>query len=190
MDPVSPSGSIIVVDNPNIDIIEQSDTANIQSIVLNVRLEDNSDQLGGDVQICIEPIQSNSNSDDLCLGYLDESLNPPEWKCEDNCLDENSNGLYCGNTNHFTNFALLLAGGSNNGCNGNSSDFWITKSSWGDFALLLTCALFCIVFSVIIVLGTQFITPIKRFMYGEEGMRISISRSNARSAAAASRFSP
>jgi hypothetical protein len=45
----------------------------------------------------------------VCLGYLDETANPPVWKCEDECLKERGD-LLCGETSHFTNFAILLGG--------------------------------------------------------------------------------
>ena len=130
LEPVSPSVTEIIVENPNFDIISQSNTEDIESIILSVRLEDNLTLLGGDVEICIKPNQSNANEDDLCLGFLDESLQPPEWICEDSELVEKFNGLFCGTTNHFTNFGLLLDGGnSNNDCE--DSFDWVTRNSWG-----------------------------------------------------------
>ena len=182
VDPVSPSGTIIIAENPNFDIISQSNTEDIKSIILSVRLEDNLTLLGETVEICIEPNQDNADEDDLCLGFLDESLQPPEWICEDSELVEKFNGLFCGNTNHFTNFALLLDGGNNDDCD-DSCD-WVTRNSWGDFILIMSCFLFCVLFGIVFILLAR-LDPAKRLIYGEEGMRISTARSLAKSSSQA-----
>lgn len=178
-DVVSPSGSVIIIENPDLNIIGQSDTSNVFSFVVNVRLEDENADLGGDVEICIE--STAEANEDLCLGFLDESSNPPKWKCEDPCLQKNSDGLLCGNTDHFTNFALLLNGGSgkNKGC-GSDSDKWITGSGYGDLILVLSCALFCIAFGIIFIIAVNVVPPVKRIAYGREGMRIAKSRDVSR----------
>lgn len=168
VDLFSSSGSQIIVRNPNYDLIDETYISNINSVVLNIFLEDGS-ELSGDVKICIEPFNS-KNSDKLCLGYLDESSNPPKWKCEDECLDENSNGLFCGNTDHFTNFALLLTGNSNKDKCGSLD--WITGSSWGDFILILSLIAFCCIFGFCVVAITGNIPMLRRLLYGSEGMRI------------------
>ena len=178
VDPVSPSGTEIIVENPNFDIISQSNTEDIESIILSVRLEDNLTLLGESVEICIKPNQDNADEDDLCLGFLDESLRPPEWICEDSELVEKFNGLFCGNTNHFTNFALLLDGGNNGDCDDDCD--WVTRNSWGDFILIMSCFLFCVLFGIVFILLAR-LDPAKRFIYGEEGMRISTARSLAKS---------
>ena len=46
------------------------------------------------------------------MGYLDENN---EWVCEDECISSDNNGKYCGTTDHFTSFAILLDGGSGTG---------------------------------------------------------------------------
>jgi hypothetical protein len=57
-----------------------------------------------------------------CLSYLDESSNPPKWKCVDECLQK-KDGLLCGYTDHFTSFAVLLGGSTGGGGGGcGSSD--------------------------------------------------------------------
>lgn len=42
----------------------------------------------------------------LCLSYIDESKSPPEWVCEDSTLTRDSGDYLCGQTDHFTIFAL------------------------------------------------------------------------------------
>jgi hypothetical protein len=80
---------------------------------------------GKPATICLA--SDTSRLDASCLGYLDETRSPPEWKCEDSCLDETDNNTLCGETDHFTNFAILLTGtGSGKGCD--RDDDYIT--SW------------------------------------------------------------
>lgn len=43
------------------------------------------------------------------MGYLDENN---EWVCEDECISSDNTGKYCGTTDHFTSFAILLDGGN------------------------------------------------------------------------------
>lgn len=46
----------------------------------------------------------------VCLGYYDEDNR--SWKCQDECLEQVSPSFWCGKTDHFTNFAILLRGSS------------------------------------------------------------------------------
>lgn len=64
-----------------------------------------------DATICIEPSPKFA-AKGACLGYLDENVKPPTWTCEDTCLSPGKNNQVCGETDHFTNFAILLSGGS------------------------------------------------------------------------------
>lgn len=45
-----------------------------------------------------------------CLGFIDENTVPPVWRCQDECLTQVSPSFWCGKTDHFTNFAVLLRG--------------------------------------------------------------------------------
>lgn len=58
--------------------------------------------------VCIDAATADSKSG--CLGYIDESVEPPKWVCEDPCVKHNGKTL-CGKTDHFTSFAILLNGG-------------------------------------------------------------------------------
>lgn len=85
----------------------------LASSVVEVTLVDDGgnpvSQLDGDVQICLRP-NPGADTGTSCLGYLNEKTKT--WVCEDECLSANDKGQLCGSTNHFTNFALLLTGGS------------------------------------------------------------------------------
>ena len=163
----APSGIEIIVDDPNPDIYYSSNNIQfVSSIVVNINLIDGSNNLGGSVEICFK---SNSNSDQVCLGYLDESKN--EWVCEDECPDE-KNGFYCGKTDHFTNFALLLDGGSNTNskCSGDN-DGLVTGSWYGDLFLAIGCVVFMSLCILIIIISAS-IPAIDSLIYGTEGRRI------------------
>ena len=55
-------------------------------------------------------VPENVDRNDACLSFLNENN---EWECEDKCLDSKTNErgetTLCGNTNHFTTFAILFA---------------------------------------------------------------------------------
>lgn len=60
------------------------------------------------VQICIQENSADVGKD-ACLGYWDTEQS--RWRCEDPCLESQDNeNMWCGETNHFTSFALLLNG--------------------------------------------------------------------------------
>jgi len=68
-------------------------------------------ELPDPLEICIA---EEADEDDACLGYYD--VTNREWICEDECL-KRENDSYCGETDHLTNFAVLL-GGSGGGRSG------------------------------------------------------------------------
>ena len=85
----------------------------------------------------------------MCLGYLNERVNPPKWECQDSCLSKGKDG-YCGKTNHFTSFAVLLdssggGGGGKGPCASSGSPYniytWLTLA-FVLFAILVVT--FCI----------------------------------------------
>jgi hypothetical protein len=94
------------------------------------------------VKLCF----SANTTKNVCLGYLDESVSPFEWKCENECLVKNRNGQLCGDTSHFTNFALLFTGsiGDGNGGDCQSNSVYITGSFNGDLTLCLIFAGVCV----------------------------------------------
>lgn len=104
------------VEFPRFSVVSES--------VLDVTLTDSSGrevELVGDAELCFS-VDADVDTEDLCLGFIDEE---GRWKCEDSCLQED-NDFLCGTTDHFTSFALLLAGGENGGGDGcgSSDDGW------------------------------------------------------------------
>ena len=114
---LAPSGAIITSGGVDAELVSASDTSAVVSVIINLEIADPVESLGGQVEICLEADNTINSSDDVCLGFLDESAEPPEWICEDRCLQEASDGLFCGSTDHFTNFALLLDLSDDNDCN-------------------------------------------------------------------------
>ena len=147
--------------------------------MVDVSLVDSAAELGGSVEICLRSNQRNLRAEELCLAFIDESLSPPEWVCEDETLSEASPLVFCGTTDHFTNFALLLAGGGARGSS--SSTDYVTNSMLGDILLILGLLLLCCFIFVILALLTTFVRPITTFVYGEEGYRIKTARTARKS---------
>ena len=82
---------------------------------------------------------------DACLGFVNEETN--EWECADECVEENDEGQFCGETDHFTSFAILLSGGGSNGCDSEDGvDKVITYLSVGFVAV---AAIFLFIFLLI-----------------------------------------
>lgn len=82
--------------------------------------------LDNSVEICLR--STGAGGDDGCLGYLDTSSATPTWRCEDECLKSHDD-LLCGDTKHFTNFAILLGGGGGGKCD--SGDDLLTRREGG-----------------------------------------------------------
>ena len=123
-------------------------------------------------EICMK-VDDTDKKKDSCLGYYAED--DVEWKCEDECLKKESSFL-CGDTNHFTNFAVLLGGipGTGNHCS--SQNYFIFDKMWKDLVLIsgIIC-LMCLLGTFLFLFST---TPFGRdIIYGLEGSRIKQVRS-------------
>jgi len=74
----------------------------------------------------------------MCLGFINENN---EWECVDECIELNEDGQYCGETDHFTSFAMLLNtsndGNSNECGSSNNGVTWITYLSIASVGLAL-----------------------------------------------------
>ena len=126
----------------------------------------------GKVQICFTLTEEITDKNKACLGYIDESFDPPEWRCEDHCLEEfdSQDNSLCGDTEHFTSFAVLF-GGIANGGNCNEEEDYILGSYGNDLILVGSVAAFVVLIALIIYILFSF-TPLKQYAYGVEGMRV------------------
>lgn len=79
------------------------------------------------VTICLK---SSSSAEGSCLGYLDTSGQPAAWRCQDECLQSHDD-LLCGETNHLTNFAILLGSGGGGGSKCGSDESLLTRREGG-----------------------------------------------------------
>ena len=135
-------------------------------------------QISSDVEICLD-VSEEVDIDKSCLGFYDESKNPPMWVCQDECLKshQNKTNTVCGKTSHFTSFAILLTGSSSK-C-GKSSFDHIFDDSWKDYTLIGCTAAGVILILIFIACVINF-APSK-VLYGEEGTRARALRQKASS---------
>ena len=132
-----------------------------------------------------------SSTTDKCLGYIDESVDPPTWKCEDRCLQtkdsktSTNSAAMCGKTSHLTSFAVLFEGIANNGGECEDNKDYILGSYDYDLILSASVAGFVILLAIIFLIAICF-TPLHKYAMGKEGHRIySIRRETAASILAA-----
>ena len=123
-----------------------------------------------DIEICFH----GTETDDPCLGVLNELNN--EWECEDACLEEDNDGMYCGNTPHLSRFTLLLDPGGISGNERCGSDSWdgITPTSWGDVILIVSVCLLVFCFGIIVIVVVTLVPS----LHGAEHVRISTLRNH------------
>merc|ERR1712137_1461216 len=103
-------------------------------------------ELPGNLEICFV---DNTDEDDACLGYYD--VTNREWICEDECLKRENNS-YCGETDHLTNFALLLGGTGGNRSGGDPCESYSPNYlfAWLSLAAVaLACC--CIIVGILAV---------------------------------------
>lgn len=166
----------ITINEPDPEIVDKSifstPDQKIASPVFKVLVNDGqTTQFSSSLEICIEA--KDVETKEACLGFIDESVNPPEWKCEDECLDQRGS-LLCGRTGHTTNFAILLGGGgSGNGDGCGSSYLYFTGDATWDSLTILFCILFVVFVAVAIILFGM--TPIgARILYGTQRYTVRI----------------
>lgn len=174
----APNGQPILISRPQSDLVGASDgLSDVDSPIVNITLaqegEDGvSQRLGGHIEICLRPFEMDRQH---CLGYLDESRRPPEWRCQDVCLQEKS-GLMCGRTDHLTAFALLLTLELPHGRSPCSAfTGYVTGTPYGDMGLILGTAALMVVLGVCLCLAVN-IPHLRTLILGSEGDRIARSR--------------
>lgn len=124
------------------------------------------------VRICLD---SDADEDKSCLGFLNEDFSPPRWECQDTCLERNDDNLLCGDTDHFTSFAVLFSG-TGNGCG--SNDDLIFSEAWQDGVLIGSVSaafLICLLCFTVLLAATPCGSRIVR---GGEGHRVHKLRDN------------
>lgn len=134
------------------NVSSEVDTSNILSPIVELTLLDAQGNeistLYNSVTLCLD-VGVQESSEDLCLSYLDENENPPEWKCQDSCLEYNGNGnQICGETGHFTSFAILLGAGV--GCGGGDDEEVQKVIGWLSLAAIIIAVL-CICCGIIMM---------------------------------------
>ena len=105
-------------------------------------------QLDSPLIICLTPSNSTKKGESQCLSYFDEKKE--KWKCQDECLTTTRDNQLCGQTDHLTNFALLLSGNSGGGghpCRSDSQSFVL---SWASLGLVAVAVLIVAIFALII----------------------------------------
>lgn len=92
---------------------------------------------GGQIELCFDVVPDTSNQE-ACLGYLKEECD--EWICEDKDLTS-KDGQLCGNTAHFTSFAILIGANLPSECGGDAMNRvvgWLSMG-FGLAAILVIC---------------------------------------------------
>ena len=124
---------------------EQPDTNLLSGVINAIALDEDGNEVefDGEAELCLAVSSINSLTDESCLGFLDESVKPPEWVCEDPCITVNQDKEeVCGKTTHFTSFAILLSGGSGGSTRCNSSwNNYIFDEAWKDLILLVSVSI-------------------------------------------------
>ena len=104
-----------------------------------------------------------------CLGFLNDAQKPPVWECEDRCLQTKGN-FRCGKTDHLTNFAILLTGGTGDGGCGDDTDFMLENEKQDG---ILIASIVAAIWLVLLVCVLFLMTPQgRKVLYGKEGHRI------------------
>ena len=177
---------IVRITSGDENLIEQAGSSNeIASPVIDISLfGPNGDQIKftGSATICLR-INSTQSNEKQCLSFIDTSVNPPEWKCQDECLVQVSPSFWCGETDHFTNFAVLFRGGSNpndriNECD--ESSYYIFGVWYWDSLLALLLAATILVIAIVFIVVVINLTPINKIFLGKSQARISSLRKQRR----------
>jgi len=168
------TGQPIQISRPDIAVVQDSvGVEEVASPIINVTLADGgTGPLGGKVEICLKAFDTSRQH---CLGFLDESRDPPEWRCEDRCVHLNK-GLKCGNTGHFTAFALLLTIELPGRDPCSAFTGYVTGSPYGDLILILSTVALMVCVCVCLCVAVTNIPYVRMLLLGSEGDRIARSR--------------
>ena len=160
------------VDNPIIRVEPnpRAPTNGVASSIFDITIL-NGD-LKGKAKICLDVDEDLKDVErNGCLGFLDDDGN---WDCEDPCVTA-EDGRICGETSHFSTFAILLgaAGGDGGQCGGKDDNNNLIFSKQGyDIALGASVMAFVVLVGLIIIIIVIVFPPARRFVYGKEGWRV------------------
>ena len=136
--PDGTSGALVISGGEEVVIIDA-----VVSMIVDVTLVSDSGEEITDfddpIEICFE---TDEDEGDVCLGFFNDDQ---KWECEDYCLDA-KDGSLCGETEHLTNFALLLSNvDSSDRCGSGSTNYVILYLS---IALVVVAILSVVVVAV------------------------------------------
>jgi len=179
----STSSSVLRIAAANPSVEAQVGISNVISAVVDISLvgpDGNQLALQGTATICLKINGSEANQKQ-CLAYIDTSVNPPVWKCQDTCLSQVSPSFWCGTTDHFTDFGMLLTGSSssgifNDGPCGNVTQDYIFGSWWKEGILALSVAAFVVGALVLFSLAVLYIKPVNNLFFAKKARRSRHSR--------------
>lgn len=171
-------GLLIIRSAPE-ELIDQVGTDGVASAIVDITVVGNDGkekQPNGLLELCLRIYNSTDADKKLCLSYIDESVNPPEWKCQDECLTQISPTFWCGKTNHLTNFAVLLTGRNDQNkrlkdCSDNG-EYYIFGYWIYDAILALGIAGIVVLIAVVLILVVVLIKPIDEAVRGKSNTRV------------------
>ena len=149
---------IKIIDSPS--IIPPRGTSDVVDISVFDENGNPITKFNNNIEICLQSsiYDDDSDKNKECLSYFDESKQ--EWICEDRCLKSKSNNMQCGDTDHLTNFALLLDTGGGNGDPCDSDDNKIPVLFWVSIG--------CIIFSILFIMFSMVLIQIRYYIRNKQ----------------------
>ena len=167
-----PENSQIFVDIVQINGYESVGLISTEAVDINVFTPggDPITRFAQPVEICLS-VPENVDRNDACLSFLNENN---EWECQDECLDSKTNErgekALCGETDHFTTFALLFSIDGED-CNNDNQDL---NATLGWLTLALVILAICIV--MIAVGGIEIVYRKQRWQLNKQLKAAGISK--------------
>ena len=178
---IIPNSANVTILNVSLEQVPANDTNQIVTPILTITTVNGSQPVDGvNVSITFDNSANLTNDtiSDYCLAARNTSLD--NWTCVDQCLTLSAeNNTISGETPHFTSFAILVIPSYTlilDDCGRvigkkKSSSGWIWISS-----ITLLCSFF--VMAIFVIILGIYVPCFRRFIYGTEGERINILRSD------------
>ena len=123
-----------------------------------------------DIEICFQ-VSSDTKKDETCLGFF--NTENQQWECEDECLSEPNKNTLCGQTDHLTNFGLLLTGSG-------GADKCDSAGGIDQIILYLSIAFAaCAIMAIIFIALSSYTPPMRAIILGAEANRIAKLRNSS-----------